>query len=80
MKKTNIIPQKTPIAVDVKAGKTYYWCACGRSSSQPFCDGSHKDTPFTPEPFTPDRDKTVHFCGCKQTNNRPLCDGTHEML
>ena len=74
------IAQKSPYQVDVVAGKKYFWCACGRSQSQPFCDGSHKDTGITPVPFEANRDKTVYFCGCKRTGNRPLCDGTHNQL
>ena len=74
------IAQKSPYQVDVVAGKKYFWCACGRSQSQPFCDGSHKDTGITPVPFEASRDKTVYFCGCKRTGNRPLCDGTHNQL
>ncbi len=68
----------TPYAVDVEAGKSYFWCACGRSKSQPFCDGSHKGTDFSPVKFTAEESKTVYFCGCKQTKNPPLCDGSHK--
>ena len=74
------IAQKAPYSVDVKKGETYYWCACGRSASQPFCDGSHKGTSFNPLAFTPENDETVHLCGCKQTGNPPYCDGTHKNL
>jgi CDGSH-type Zn-finger protein len=66
-----------PFKIEVEQGKTYYWCACGRSKSQPFCDGSHKDTDFTPVKFIAEESKTVYFCGCKATKNRPLCDGSH---
>jgi CDGSH iron-sulfur domain-containing protein 3 len=75
-----VIAQKAPIAVDVKKGETYYWCACGRSANQPFCDGSHKATSFTPLPFTAEKDDTVYLCACKQTKNPPYCDGTHKTL
>ncbi|WP_096703140.1 CDGSH iron-sulfur domain-containing protein [Magnetospirillum sp. 15-1] len=75
-----VIAQKAPYPVEVEAGKTYYWCACGRSKAQPFCDGSHKGTGFTPVAYTPDKAGTVYFCGCKATGNRPLCDGTHKTL
>lgn len=74
------VPQKSPYAVDVEAGKSYYWCACGKSKSQPFCDGSHKDSSFTPVKFDATESKTVYFCGCKQSANKPLCDGTHAKL
>ncbi len=67
----------TPFAVDVEAGKSYYWCACGKSAKQPFCDGSHAGTEFTPVPFAASESTKVFFCGCKSTGNRPLCDGSH---
>ena len=76
----SVVAQKEPYAVDVEAGKEYYWCACGRSTRQPFCDGSHKGTGITPRPYTADETKTVYFCGCKQTNRKPLCDGSHSRL
>lgn len=74
------IAQKAPYAVKVEEGKTYYWCACGRSESQPFCDGSHKVTSFTPVAFTAEKSETVYLCGCKHTKNPPFCDGTHAKL
>lgn len=69
-----------PIPVDVKEGVTYYWCACGRSGTQPFCDGSHEGTSFSPLAFTAEKDDTVYLCACKQTNNPPFCDGSHTKL
>ena len=66
-----------PIAVDVEAGKSYWWCSCGRSARQPFCDGSHKGTGFTPVEYKAGKSEKVWFCGCKRTANKPLCDGTH---
>ena len=74
------IPQKSPYAVEVESGKTYYWCACGKSKKQPFCDGSHQGSTFTPVEFKAAESKTVYFCGCKQTTNQPLCDGAHSNL
>ena len=74
------IAKKGPYAVDVKEGQTYYWCACGKSASQPFCDGSHKVTSFTPVKYTAEKDGSVHFCGCKHTKKPPLCDGSHHDL
>ena len=74
------IPQKAPYAVDVEAGKKYFWCACGRSKSQPFCDGSHKGTEFTPVEYKAEKSEKVWFCGCKHTATQPLCDGSHKKL
>ncbi len=75
-----IIANKAPYKVDLEAGKTYYWCQCGRSQDQPFCDGAHKVTDIKPIMFKPDTSKTVFLCGCKQTLNTPYCDGTHRTL
>ncbi|AXI55869.1 glutamate synthase [Sulfitobacter sp. JL08] len=75
-----IIAQKAPYAVEVIAGKTYFWCACGKSSKQPFCDGSHKDTTITPIKYEADADKKAFFCGCKHSTKSPLCDGSHSKL
>jgi CDGSH-type Zn-finger protein len=74
------IAAKQPFPVAVEKGKDYYWCACGKSKSQPFCDGSHKGSEFSPTKFTATEDKTVYFCGCKQSKAAPLCDGTHKSL
>ena len=74
------IAQKGPFAVELEAGKNYHWCACGKSSNQPFCDGSHKGTGFTPMSFTPEKTGTTYLCGCKNTKNPPYCDGTHHKL
>ena len=74
------IAQKSPYAVDVEEGKTYYWCACGRSTNQPFCDGSHKETSFTPVAFTAEKTGQVHLCGCKYTKKPPFCDGAHAKI
>ena len=71
---------RAPIPVEVEAGKSYWWCACGRSRNQPFCDGSHKGSPFSPIEFKAVEAKRVFFCVCKQTANHPLCDGTHKTL
>lgn len=74
------IAQKSPFAADVEAGKTYWWCACGKSARQPFCDGSHKGSDFVPLEFKADETKTVWFCGCKHTKRQPLCDGSHNAI
>ncbi len=80
MTETPKIAQTAPFPVEVEAGKTYFWCACGRSSKQPFCDGSHKSTGFNPVKYTAETSKKVFFCGCKQSAKAPLCDGTHNSL
>ena len=72
--------QKEPYGINVEVGKRYFWCACGRSASQPFCDGSHKGTGLTPVPFTAEVTEEVWLCGCKQTAGKPFCDGTHNGL
>ena len=73
-------PQKAPYPVEVEAGKDYWWCACGKSANQPFCDGSHKGGPFRPVKFAADKTGKVFLCGCKHTRNPPYCDGTHKSL
>jgi CDGSH-type Zn-finger protein len=75
-----VVAAKAPIGVDVEAGKNYWWCTCGRSSKQPFCDGSHKGTEFAPQQYAAPETKTVYFCACKATKNAPLCDGSHKAL
>jgi len=75
-----VIAQKSPYQVKLTAG-TYYWCACGESKRQPFCDGSHKAKgAFTPVRFDLNEDKVVWLCACKSTSNSPFCDGTHKKL
>lgn len=74
------IAQKGPFAIEVAAGEEYWWCACGQSKSQPFCDGSHKGSAFTPHQWKAPESKTVYFCGCKHSGHKPLCDGTHGKL
>ena len=75
-----VIAQRGPFAVVLEAGRSYAWCACGRSARQPFCDGSHKDTGFTPHIFKAEASGEQWFCGCKRTAGRPFCDGTHNTL
>jgi len=74
------IADTKPISVEVKAGTTVYWCACGRSKTQPFCDGSHKGSEFTPLAFTPEQDDKYFFCQCKRTDKPPFCDGSHKQI
>lgn len=75
-----IIADNQPAAIDVDGGETYYWCCCGRSENQPFCDGSHEGTDFEPVAFTPEKSGTVYLCLCKHTKTPPYCDGSHSDL
>lgn len=75
-----VISEKKPIKVELEAGKTYYWCRCGRSKDQPFCDGSHKGTGLSPLEFKPDVSEKAHLCRCKGTADAPYCDGSHDRL
>ena len=74
-----VCAQKTPYALELEAGD-YWWCSCGRSADQPFCDGSHKNTDFEPLKFTITEKKKYALCGCKHTANPPFCDRTHKEL
>jgi CDGSH iron-sulfur domain-containing protein 3 len=80
MAESAFIAEQNPYLVEVEAGKTYLWCACGRSSNQPFCDGSHAGTGILPMPFKAVRSEALNFCGCKQTMDPPFCDGSHNVL
>jgi CDGSH-type Zn-finger protein len=75
-----VVAQKAPYQVDLVAGQKYWWCVCGLSKGQPFCDGSHKVTTFVPFAFTADESKTAYMCGCKASHTQPFCDGTHRTL
>ena len=72
-----VVAGRAPIGTDVEAGKTYYWCTCGKSLKQPFCDGAHKGTSFTPQRFQAPESGTFNLCGCKASDDKPFCDGTH---
>ena len=74
------VAQKAPFAVPVEAGKTYHWCACGKSKGQPYCDGAHTGSTFKPLSFDVKKTDTVYLCGCKQTKTPPYCDGAHKAL
>ena len=75
-----VIAGHNPIRVSLKKGETYYYCTCGKSKSQPFCDGAHQGTPFTPKAFQPEEDGIFNLCQCKHTANQPFCDGAHLKL
>ena len=73
------IADTSPACQEMEPG-TYYWCACGRSSTQPFCDGSHRDTEFVPMEITVTEAQTIAWCRCKRSGTKPFCDGTHKSL
>lgn len=74
-----VIAQKGPYVLELEPG-TYWWCACGRSKNQPFCDGSHQGSPFSPVKLEIQTRTQVALCGCKRSGNKPRCDGTHRGL
>ena len=74
------IAARQPAEVRLEAGKTYYWCSCGLSATQPFCDGAHAGTEFRPVAFTPENTETYYLCQCKLTDEAPLCDGAHKVF
>ena len=77
----SVTSQKSTYKVKVEKDKIYFWCVCGLSQKQPFCDGSHKkDGKFKSLKYFAKESKEVFFCGCKMTNNQPLCDGSHSKL
>lgn len=80
MSQDRVIAQKSPYKVELEEGKKYFWCRCGRSRKQPFCDGSHKDTAIEPLAFEAEKSGAHFLCGCKQSANEPFCDGTHSKL
>lgn len=75
-----VVAQLSPYQVDLKEGKTYRWCRCGRSKKQPFCDDSHEGTGIEPLEMVAEKSETVMLCGCKETDSPPFCDGTHNIL
>jgi len=79
MSEQPIVCDTKPQALELEAGD-YWWCACGRSASQPFCDGAHKGTGLQPVKFTIAEKKTAWLCQCKHTANPPFCDGAHKAL
>jgi CDGSH-type Zn-finger protein len=75
-----VVAQKGSYKIEVEAGKSYWWCACGKSAAQPFCDGSHKGSGFAPMKFDAAEAGIVSFCGCKGSAKAPRCDGSHKNL
>lgn len=76
----SVVVKKKAMPIDVEAGKTYYWCACGKSANLPFCDGAHKGSGVSPVPYKAEQAGKAYFCGCGITKNAPLCDGAHKSL
>jgi len=75
-----VVSDNKPQKVILSAEKKYYFCTCGRSGNQPFCDGSHKSTSFSPKGFTVEKDGDAWLCACKHTGNAPFCDGSHKQF
>lgn len=75
-----VVAAKTPAIVELVAGKQYFWCTCGKSAKQPFCDGSHSGTEFTPHIFMAEKTGQAFLCQCKASLRKPYCDGTHGKL
>jgi len=80
MSGTPEIGGRKPIRITVEAGQSYWWCACGRSKTQPFCDGSHEGSEFSPLEFKAETSEVMVLCTCKRTGTRPTCDGSHKKL
>ena len=75
-----VIAQKGPYQVELREGKAYFWCRCGRPQKQPFCDGSHQGSGLEPMRFIAESSGIFNICGCKETDDAPFCDGSHNLL
>lgn len=75
-----IIAANSPARVALEKDRKYWFCMCGKSSTQPFCDGSHKGSEFTPLAFVCDESKDYFLCRCKASANKPFCDGSHKQF
>ena len=75
-----IIADTKPIKVELQEGKEYFWCACGKSAKQPFCNGAHRGTAFKPMKFASEKNQETYLCQCKHSKNAPFCDGSHNNL
>jgi CDGSH-type Zn-finger protein len=80
MSESPTIAGRAPIKIAVEASKSYYWCSCGKSATQPFCDGKHKGSGFAPMQYTAEKDGDAWFCTCKHTKSPPMCDGSHKSV
>lgn len=75
-----VVANNKPVPVELEEGKTYFFCTCGMSSGQPFCDGSHKGSGMAPKPFKAEKSGKAFLCQCKSTDNAPFCDGSHSSI
>lgn len=73
------VPQKAPFVMEVEPGN-YAWCSCGKSTNQPYCDGAHKGSSFSPIIEVVEEKKVVAWCGCKNSSKGGFCDGSHSQL
>ena len=80
MAEDRVVAQKGPYQIELTEGKAYFWCRCGRSAKQPYCDGAHKGTGIDPMRYVAETTGMANVCGCKATDDEPFCDGTHNML
>ena len=80
MSEQPVVAAKFPAKVTLEAGEDYWFCTCGKSATQPFCNGAHKSSGFAPKKFTAEKSGDAWLCQCKHTANAPFCDGTHKTL